>query len=270
MVEGPVPEEMPEKLKDYYRDPTYERRIVVFYDVLGWRSKITSAGRDSKKIGDLRRLILHQGRLLRISNFKDVRVTSFSDNIVLSKPVDDEADVFIQQLGPLILGATLSGFLIRGGITLGDIVHDEEVVFGPGLNRAYELESQVADVPRVVVDNIVMQELGQFSGIVVREDDLFFIDPFQLGYIKYISNAPRRARADLIQFGVPAGKQALRDTPSDRLLAAVLNGLKAEVRAPLADKEWRKVAWLYDRIARQLGVPLANSYPRIRPGEAVE
>jgi hypothetical protein len=42
----------PERLVNYDRNPTYERRVVIFYDVLGWRSQITRAGNDSERIGD--------------------------------------------------------------------------------------------------------------------------------------------------------------------------------------------------------------------------
>lgn len=37
------------KLDDFYRDPSYERRVVIFYDVLGWRNQISAAGTDTKK-----------------------------------------------------------------------------------------------------------------------------------------------------------------------------------------------------------------------------
>lgn len=53
---------MPEKLEDFYRNPSYERRVVVFYDVLGWRSKIETAGAEPKEIGELRRLVLLHSR----------------------------------------------------------------------------------------------------------------------------------------------------------------------------------------------------------------
>jgi hypothetical protein len=50
--------ETPERLVDYGQNPTYDRRVVVFYDVLGWRTHIAAAGNVAERIGDLRRLIL--------------------------------------------------------------------------------------------------------------------------------------------------------------------------------------------------------------------
>jgi hypothetical protein len=46
------------------------------------------------------------------------------------------------------------------------------------------------------------------------------------------------------------------------MLKGMLGALKREIRSPLPDKEWEKIAWLYDRIALRLGVPPAKSYPR--------
>ena len=37
----------------------------------------------------------------------------------------------------------------RGGVAIGDIYHDDEAVFGPGLVRAYDIESNVAKFPRI-------------------------------------------------------------------------------------------------------------------------
>jgi hypothetical protein len=46
----------------------------------------------------------------------------------------------------------------------------------------------------------------------------------------------------------------------DDLLKTVLSELKVPLRGVLGDKERNKLAWLYDRIARRLGVPPASSY----------
>src|ERR1700683_331379 len=121
------------KLRDYESNPRYERRGVVFYDFLGWQSEITSAGDDGEKIGRLRRILLLHSRLLKVEG--PVVVSTFSDNVVISALQDKDATpVFLDTIAALQLHATAKGFLIRGGITVGDLIHDHEVVFGPALN----------------------------------------------------------------------------------------------------------------------------------------
>jgi len=82
-----------ERVEDYLKDAKYERRIVAFCDVLGWRSHIANAGSDLTKIGELRRQILRVGRIVgnpasKKSRELDLRFSSFSDNIVLSGSVN--------------------------------------------------------------------------------------------------------------------------------------------------------------------------------------
>ncbi|HTG56249.1 MAG TPA: hypothetical protein VL943_08285, partial [Niabella sp.] len=46
------------------------------------------------------------------------------------------------------------GMMIRGGITIGDLIHEENgALFGPAMNEAYRLESNSAIYPRVVISN---------------------------------------------------------------------------------------------------------------------
>ena len=76
-----------DKLADYDRNPSYERRIVAFYDMLGWRSEIADAGTDPNKVGNLRRLILTHTRVLGMSVNSRVNVSTFSDNVVISASI---------------------------------------------------------------------------------------------------------------------------------------------------------------------------------------
>lgn len=267
---GTVTEEN-EKLKDFHRDPSYEHRVVFFLDVLGWRGQITRAGADPTKLGKMRRLILRQSRLLRMRSFLQVRTSTFSDNVVISQPFGADADALILQLAILQVGAALQGFLIRGGGTVGDIVHDDEVVFGPGLNRAYELESQVARTPRIVLDDDVVSCLSNTQSLVRVEDGLAFIDPFTLQFVEYLHGAGvEEGPEQFEEFGIPRGKiKSLKTADPRRTLRFIFEDLKTSIRAPIHDKEYEKLIWLFDRIATQFGLPLASSYPRVKPEDVV-
>lgn len=56
--------------------------------------------------------------------------------------------------GKYQLELALSGELVRGGLCVGNVFADEYFVDGPALIEAYELESEVAVVPRVVLSPI--------------------------------------------------------------------------------------------------------------------
>lgn len=145
-------------------------------------------------------------------------------------------------------------------------------MFGPGLNRAYELESKVAIYPRIVVDEPVLK-IGAIAGFDFVENGAHFLDPFTPHFIKlWFDRSDEHQGTDraILEAGISSVGRSLKDVPGDIALQAILETLKKRIISQLDDKEWAKVAWLYDRIATRLGVPLAISYPRVRPGDAVQ
>ena len=99
-----------DKVADLMREVTYERRVVVFYDVLGWRSHIKRAGNKTADISFLRRLILKTARATRIEKGLELRVTTFSDNVVISQVPGGSTPQLLQQLAIWQLGAAINGF----------------------------------------------------------------------------------------------------------------------------------------------------------------
>jgi hypothetical protein len=266
----PLEDDIAAKLRDFELNPSYERRVVAFYDFLGWRSKIAAAGPDPQQIGRLRRMLLRHSRSLSGQQqyaAPDIRFSTFSDNIVISQPAN-EANI-IHVLGTLAafqLVGVADGFLLRGGVTIGEIHHDNMTVFGPALNRAYELESQIADVPRVVVDDVTLKALRSPPFFLKNDGHVTFIDPFSHTFVRLLSSMEQGTIDVYATLGFPRqGDRRLNSVPSDALLRFALNGIKEQVRSPLGDKEWKKVAWVYDRLASALGIPPASSYPRVRP-----
>jgi hypothetical protein len=78
------------------------------------------------------------------------------------------------------------GILVRGGLTIGEMYWQNDLVFGPGLVRAYELEKDLARFPRIVIDAEILQELRRSPRILYptswgnyfREDfdGMWFVD----------------------------------------------------------------------------------------------
>jgi len=258
-------EEMPERLKDYYSNPSYHRRVVVFCDVLGWRNHIAAAGNDPVKIGALRRVIVRLSRAISLREQFALRLSTFSDNIAVTQPVGERTPLLLQQMANFQLAAAMTGFFLRGGITIGDVHHDSESVFGPGLNRAYELESTVARSARIVLDRDVRREFGDLGDLAVEEDGVVFLDPFRREYIEFLDHGEiLHTKEVLAAAGLPAAPVRYK-LEGAKVLRIILETLKEQLRSPIADKEYGKVEWLFDRIAAQLGVPPARSYPRIYP-----
>jgi hypothetical protein len=167
----------------------YERRLVGFSDVLGWRSHIADTVTDPARVKWLRVLAQGWSDLSKPDyaiGFGGLRITSFSDNVVLSQE-PKEPRFIIARMGIMQVNAAAGGFLVRGGVTVGDIIHTSDFVFGPALNRAYEIENTLAIYPRVLVDPLIIQEFGPIREPVVNEGDEYFVDAFTPRFLDVLS-----------------------------------------------------------------------------------
>ena len=59
-----------------------------------------------------------------------------------------------------------NGFIIRGGLTLGDIYYPDKndgIFLGKAYLRAYELERKIAIYPRIIIDENVISEIRELD-----------------------------------------------------------------------------------------------------------
>ena len=69
------------------------------------------------------------------------------------------------------------GILIRGAVSLGSIYHENNIIFGEGMVNAYEMESELALYPRVIIDPEIIKLIEKYANKVGRFQDE--IDNFQ-------------------------------------------------------------------------------------------
>jgi hypothetical protein len=154
----------------------YEPHCVLFLDILGFRDLINK---------NMETLVfeLMQGVQKRVAEINGknsyTKMTAFSDSIVLSMSAKADWHVIstIARLASLLqLLFIREGVMTRGGIAIGSLHHEDHVVFGPALNEAYELESEIAIYPRVVIsdeayDRMIAHEVDALTSII--GDDAF-------------------------------------------------------------------------------------------------
>ncbi len=165
----------------------YERRIVAFIDILGFKEIVKQSEQDTTKIEllysvldflkgwetsdkwDLKFVEIEEDAQKKgVDNF-DIRgktnTTSFSDSIVVSVKVGENVNEMTSTLvvNLAYIGAILieKGILFRGGLTIGNILHnDNGTVFGQALIDAYHLETKSAKYPRIVLSDKLIRELN--------------------------------------------------------------------------------------------------------------
>jgi hypothetical protein len=147
--------------EEFRRSLSYESRLCVFLDVLGWRDAVARSETDPelvKQLGvSLQHLVSFSAQIAWQQTHDypgDPQVTQFSDCILISSSSDHAGKRFL--IGSLwFLTATFLklGFPIRGAVTLGQLYHRGQSVFGPALVRAYDIERKSARFPRVLLDD---------------------------------------------------------------------------------------------------------------------
>ncbi len=165
----------------------YEERLVAFIDILGFKEIVKQSENDISKVEliysvldylknwevpnkwDLRYVEIEEDAQKRgVENF-DIRsktnITAFSDSIVVSVKIDNDVNEMFSTLivNLAYISAILleKGILFRGGLTIGNIIHQENgTVFGQGLIDSYKLESNNAKFPRIILSDKLLKVLN--------------------------------------------------------------------------------------------------------------
>lgn len=168
-------------------------RVVVFMDILGFKNIINQF--DNQEMNKLVYNIMNYFKWIKESNYKgflaehDIgkEVTVFSDSIVVSYDASLPGQVFFILLDIIHIQLDLAakGIFLRGGVSIGNLTHENDIVFGPAMLDAYNLESKIAKYPRIIIDEKVFQfaynnpgynntneqELEYIEGLVRRDND---------------------------------------------------------------------------------------------------
>jgi hypothetical protein len=135
--------------------PTYERRLLVYFDILGWRDLVNRSVGDRAALERIERVLSPFDGVRPIFDRANSngRLGQFSDHFVLSAPVSELKSVFTVVYGARVAAKWLltDGCCTRGAIVAGDLVHRPDRIYGPALNEAHFIESKVARYPRIVL-----------------------------------------------------------------------------------------------------------------------
>lgn len=152
--------------------PSLKKSIVAFVDILGYlemAAEAEASDQENELLNKLHKAIKeHRGwlegrhALRRLNGKHGYAVKAFTDNIVIGWPINS-ADSLIelasafQKLQIFQLYMVLSGFFIRGGISIGNAYIDDIAVFGGGVNEAYKVESTTARDPRIALSPLAAE-----------------------------------------------------------------------------------------------------------------
>lgn len=167
---------------------SYQTGIVAFIDILGFKEIVKKSERSPKLLNTIyqslsflkKRELPDKWNLQLVEIEEDAQKrglidfdiadrtysSAFSDSIVVSvlvndKNINESLSTLLANLAYVGSKFIMDGILIRGGITIGKIIHNETgIVFGQGLIDAYHLESRAAKYPRIILSDKLISKLN--------------------------------------------------------------------------------------------------------------
>lgn len=259
-------------------DDAPKQHLIAFIDFLGFREALRKADADRQKtILAALREVAEQERNFEVNvDHKSERertitihpaISSFSDNILVSYDFErlhlgGGAWLGLAAIRRLVCAlahrAREFDCLVRGAVTLGDIYHKDRVAFGTGLVKAYELESQVAFFPRIIVTPDVFENSLPFAAADgnATDDRSMFKDTDGYWCLDYMT-------AYLETFGSDPSPEMCTARRTWALGArAKYRGMGASLAAAGNTKAAQKWLWFADRFERSM---LSVSHHRFSP-----
>lgn len=168
----------------------YENRIVAFIDILGFKDLIKKSENNPDQVNELLEILKYikawdtQGQNKWDTNVIAVEedaqtkglekfdisgitaCTCFSDSIVVSvqcenELINEKASTLIGNLSKIGAKLLQAGILIRGAMTVGNLIHTNDgIIMGPAIIEAYLLESNYAKNPRIILSDKLIGKLN--------------------------------------------------------------------------------------------------------------
>lgn len=229
----------------------YKERYVAFLDLLGFKNLVTNAETNPVE----RERLLAVLEIMRDSLCQNprlgMRFTHFSDCVVLSidRTLDGLREAF-ESIHVLTFNLLQFDVLVRGGLVAGNAHHSGDFVYGTAINRAYRLESELAEDPMTLLSEEVVEDARQYGQQIFG---WLCKDPKERYFIHYLKWYAEYQHEPLYQ-----GK-VIMDEPAKRIIDFVLGRLGSDTGRVLAKAEWLQAYW--NETVASNGV-----FARIEPG----
>lgn len=197
----------------------YTERYVAFIDILGFKEAVYESPENAEKFNEITTALEHLSKVKDIAHttvehlkqskeaidqalgiWQDVKVTTFSDNILISAANNFVGLMAIGAYSCLVYNSLFAnGFFARGGITKGDLFESNGVVFGKALIDAYELESKTSIYPRILISSSIIDDVKKATGFYIEQDfdGSYFLDVFYPDINKLKENWQERTGLNL-------------------------------------------------------------------------
>lgn len=159
-------------------EPTY--LYAALLDVLAYRH-LLKRDRESGRL-DFQNDLAAALRVFESINEAVFRVQAISDTIIMTCVDHENFPAFLDLLRSVFVAFLRQGLFVRGGIAYSRHFQNRHLTYSHAVARAYELESQLAVYPRIVLDSNIVEMYEAGSGLppirslLCIENGVFFLD----------------------------------------------------------------------------------------------
>jgi hypothetical protein len=227
----------------------YPEKYVAFVDMLGFRKLVESADASAEKREALAEIVRVFRTTIGGHESLGTRISHFSDCLIVS------ADRCEQGLYAVLSGCTWLALnliqyavLVRGGIAIGGITHEADIVFGMGINRAYAFEKS-GFPPRIGLDREVVVDIERSAMLS------------KVGFIAHDHIDGQPMLHILQQIKDYAAERVVGAIVWDRHAADIAEIIRAHANPGQPEEVRKKYAWLAEYWNKAVGV--RNVLPRV-------
>jgi len=160
-------------------------RYYAFIDLLGYKDLISQDIKSGKH--NLKEKLAATFNSLNDVNEADISLKSISDSIFVSLNNDTLGfEFFFGVLQKLQFNFLKNGLLLRGGVTFDAHFENGKVTYSPALVNAYQLESQSAFFPRILIHEAVIEKLrneGKLESAVSKKFIISHAGSYQIHFL---------------------------------------------------------------------------------------
>ncbi len=157
--------------------PVYTERVVMYADILGFTKAVNEPKAGSVPGEGLVRM-LHAWKNTDPSlTMPDAEFSMLSDSLFMSggNPNSNTMREFLRTVGRFQVAMLFNGFALRGGVAVGEVYHKDNIVFGPAVVEAVNLEKRIAVYPRVVLSEAARDRV-ETARVLEDSDGLHYVD----------------------------------------------------------------------------------------------
>ena len=176
-----------------------DHAYVAYLDILGYRELLDIDVREGSNI--FRDRMIRAFRCFDSVNQSKYQYKAISDSIFICCTERELAQEVLETLRTVFIAFLHEGLLIRGGLSFGQHFQNQTITYSPVLTKAYALESQVAQFPRIMIDTNIIEMFGSLkdSGLVLKSGENWFLDVVTSDNFKTTWDAANNTHRDNIE-----------------------------------------------------------------------